>query len=169
MAAPWVCGCRSIFYEKILEALRSHPARVHDPAAADLLFPALDTAGETNYPIYGRQQDNMIAGDFLECHASERRKVIQVRHSVQNELRYLGDAHVHGIHVIFDFDPTDNSLVEFARGRLDVLIAKNSACNTSRAVGRQHGMQIWQAVGNRACECGNSERLTCCVSCESAV
>ena len=137
VAPPWICGCWSKHFDEIASTLARHPARTTNPYTAGFLIPLIDTAAETNYPIYGQQQGNMVSGEYVECHRRERRRVVEDR----NALKYIDK--VKGRHVLFDFDPTDNSLIEFASSRSDIVIAKNSACSIDDAVGRQNGLRSY--------------------------
>ena len=55
---------RTIFYERFCEALRSDPRFCADPDAAEVVFPAEDTAMETNWPRYANQQAAFLRGSF---------------------------------------------------------------------------------------------------------
>ena len=43
---------RTVYWQLFREALQRNPRYVADPLQADLLFPAEDTALETNWPRY---------------------------------------------------------------------------------------------------------------------
>jgi hypothetical protein len=142
IAPPWRCGCWSTYFDALVTALRSHPARTLDADRADFFIPTVDTAAETNFPAYGFQEENMISGEFVQCHRRMRRRVVESPPDVS--LKFLTNASRNGVkHVFFDFDPADNSLIDFARSRSDVVIAKNSACSTLDAVGRQNGLKSY--------------------------
>src|SRR6266568_2040032 len=44
---------RTVFYQRLLEAVQAHSGFTPEFAATDLLFPAEDTCIETNWPRYG--------------------------------------------------------------------------------------------------------------------
>lgn len=55
---------RTVFYERFLAALRRNARFTEDESAADVLFPAEDTAMETNWPRYGRMASAFTRGAF---------------------------------------------------------------------------------------------------------
>ena len=57
---------RTVYWQLFREALQRNPRYVADPLQADLLFPAEDTALETNWPRYGKQTSAYIRGTLDE-------------------------------------------------------------------------------------------------------
>ncbi len=55
---------RTVYYNRLLDALRKNARFTENPAEADLLFPAEDTAFETNWPNYGKQASAFVRGTF---------------------------------------------------------------------------------------------------------
>jgi len=55
---------RTVYYDQVLQLLRANPRFVEDPGQADVLFPAEDTAVETNWPRYGNPQSAYSRGFF---------------------------------------------------------------------------------------------------------
>jgi hypothetical protein len=55
---------RTVYYERFVAALRAHPGYNDSPATADILFPAEDTAVETNWPRYARPETAFTRGGF---------------------------------------------------------------------------------------------------------
>lgn len=53
---------RTVYYDRFLAALHANPRFVADEAQADLLFPAEDTALETNWPRYGDYPSAFVRG-----------------------------------------------------------------------------------------------------------
>lgn len=62
---------RTIYYQRLREALAASPRFVVDPALADLVFPAEDTALETNWPRFGVQASAFIRGHLSEALAAD--------------------------------------------------------------------------------------------------
>ena len=55
---------RTVFYDRLVDAIRAHPSFCTDPGAADLIVPIEDTAMETNWPRYGKPRACFIRGSF---------------------------------------------------------------------------------------------------------
>ncbi len=55
---------RTVFWDMFTQAVRRNPRYVDDPAQADMVLPAEDTAYETNWPRYGNQQSAFIRGGW---------------------------------------------------------------------------------------------------------
>ena len=64
LTLPYASMPRTVFYERFLDALRRRADFVEDESAADLLFPAEDTAMETNWPRLGDQVAAFVRGQF---------------------------------------------------------------------------------------------------------
>ena len=71
---------RTVFYERFLAAVARSPSFVEDPDHADLIFPAEDTAVETNWPRYGLGETAYVRGKFdPKIHLAYLRRLTQVR------------------------------------------------------------------------------------------
>lgn len=58
---------RTIYYDMLSDAVRAHPGFASDPDSADVLFPAEDTAFETNWPRYARPGTAFARGAYDEA------------------------------------------------------------------------------------------------------
>ena len=71
---------RTIFYARFCDALRSDPRFCADLAAADVVFPAEDTAIETNWPCYANRQSAFLRGSFeLPRHVDYLKRLIATK------------------------------------------------------------------------------------------
>jgi len=86
--------------------LRAHPWRTEDPTAANLFFTTLETAGETNWPVYGRQSAAFLGGGMR-----------YFRDKVFDRIAALPFQGETNRHVIFNLNPYSGYLDKFADRR----------------------------------------------------
>lgn len=62
---------RTVYYQRLREALAASPRFTHDVDDADVVLPAEDTAMETNWPRFGVQASAFIRGQLSEALAAD--------------------------------------------------------------------------------------------------